>query len=185
VTSQSHLWAETYDRRIEGIFAIQSDIAEEVATNLQVKLGLKHQGFATKNLEAYNLYLKALFLFNQGSRESFFRSIEMLKQSIALDPQFGAAYAVLADYSNSLIWMSDISPGEAHRQAREYAEKALTIDDTLARAHVALADARMYGRSGLERRGIRISARNRNQSQLGACSSAVWPLFPASRDATG
>jgi serine/threonine-protein kinase len=143
VTSQAHLWAETYDRGIAGIFAIQSDIAGEVAKNLQLKLGAEDQRASTTNTEAYNMYLKALFLYEQGSSDNVLRSVELLKQAVELDTQFGAAYAALADFCNSLPWFSNIAPAEAQRQAKEYANKALAIDEHLARAHVALAEAKM------------------------------------------
>jgi serine/threonine-protein kinase len=149
VTSETHLWAESYDRDLADIFAIQHDIAERVANSLEIKLVAAEQQrlriSPPENAEAYNLYLKAFFLWNQGSSENALRAIELLERAVALEPRFAAAYAALADFSNSLMWITDVPAAAAHAQAKARAEQALSIDKTLARAHIALAGAKMYG----------------------------------------
>jgi adenylate cyclase len=145
VASEAHLWAENYDRELAGIFAVQSDIAEEVADSLKITLTEQDQRkierAGTSNVEAYELYLRALHAHDQGHVPA---DVEMLQKAIALDPVYAEAYAALSDFYNALIWYTDISPVEAHRQARKYAERALALDDTLARARLALAVAAMY-----------------------------------------
>ena len=154
VASEAHLWAEDYDRGFEDIFAIQSAIAEQVAGNLKVALlGAERQRVEkveTQNTEAHNLYLKALYLYNQQVGDSVPKAIEHLERAVRLDSNYAEAYAALADLSNELIYYTDIPPGEVHRRALEYAERALALDDTLARGHLALAEARMYGEGDWE-----------------------------------
>ena len=129
VASEAHLWAEDYDRGFEDIFAIQSAIAEQVASNLKVALlGAERQRVEkveTQNTEAHNLYLKALFLYNQQVGDSVPKAIEHLERAVRLDSNYAEAYAALADLSNELIYYTDIPPGEVHRRALEYAERAL------------------------------------------------------------
>ena len=154
VASETHLWAEDYDRGLEEIFAIQSAIAEQVASNLKIALlGVERrrvEKIETENIEAYNLYLKAIYLWNQQTSDSVLKAVEQLEKAVHLDPTYAAAYAALADLSNELIYYTDIPPGEAHRKAMEYAERALALDDSLARGHLALAEARMYGEGDWE-----------------------------------
>jgi TolB-like protein len=100
VASQTHLWSEDYDRALADVFAIQSDIAKQVAEALQITLlaqeqkQIEKQG--TTNLEAHNSYLKGLFFFYQGGA-GVEKSRAYLEQAIAQDPAYAVAYARLAD----------------------------------------------------------------------------------------
>jgi TolB-like protein/class 3 adenylate cyclase len=146
VASEAHLWADDYDRSLEAIFAIQSDVAEQVAEALKIALTKQVQKSiqkpGTTNVDAYQLYLEAL---DANARGDVPESVEMLREAVSLDPSYAAAWAALAEFTNSLFWYVDIPAIEAYRQAMDAAERALALDDSLARAHLALARAKLFG----------------------------------------
>jgi TolB-like protein/class 3 adenylate cyclase/Flp pilus assembly protein TadD len=146
VGSQAHLWAEDYDRGVEAIFAIQTDIAEEVARELEITLlGVERERIkthGTTDVEAHNLYLKAKYLYEQ-SGTNIGRVIDLLKQALERDPDYAAAHAALADISLSLGSYADVSAEQVNAQARTHAETALALDDSLPEAHFAMARLKM------------------------------------------
>jgi TolB-like protein len=95
VSTDTHLWSETYDRELEDIFAIQDEIASEIVGALQGMLGttVSHER-PTDSLEAYNLYLQGLYLF-QRRGEALIEAEQLLRQTVALDPDFADAWAIL------------------------------------------------------------------------------------------
>jgi TolB-like protein len=100
-TTDAHLWAETYDRKLIDIFAVESDIAKTIADTLQAKLsGSEKNAMAKKptaNPEAYELYLKGRFFWNKRTGADLKTGAEYFKQAIAKDPNYALAYAGLAD----------------------------------------------------------------------------------------
>jgi serine/threonine protein kinase/tetratricopeptide (TPR) repeat protein len=138
-----HLWSDKFDRRLEDVFAIQDEIAREVVKALKVSLlGEEETQLAkkyTENLEAYNLYLQGRYFWNKRGRENLDRSIEYFEKSLEKDPNYALAYAGLADSYSILGNNSIIPPGEAYPKAREFALKALKMDNRLAEAHDILA----------------------------------------------
>ena len=99
--TDAHLWADTYDRKLTDIFAVESEIAKTIAETLQAKLsGLEKTAMSKKptaNPEAYELYLKGRFFWNKRTGDDLRKSIEYLKEAIAKDPGYALAYAGLAD----------------------------------------------------------------------------------------
>jgi adenylate cyclase len=100
VASQAHLWSEDYDRDLTDVFAIQSDVAQNVARALQITLkpaaATQIEKAGTADLEAYNAYLKGLYHFNTWSKEGLEQSIEYFERAIARDSAFAKAYAAMA-----------------------------------------------------------------------------------------
>src|SRR5206468_10721815 len=98
--TDAHLWAETYDRKLTDIFAIESDIAKTIAETLQAKItGSEKNSIAkapTANPEAYELYLKGRFFWNKRTGEDLRKAIEFFNQAIGKDPNYALAYAGLA-----------------------------------------------------------------------------------------
>jgi len=137
-----HLWADTYDRKLTDIFAVETDIAKTVADTLQAKLsGSEKSSMAktpTVNPEAYELYLKGRFFWNKRTGDDLRKSIEYLKQAIAKDPGYALAYAALADSYGLLRFYGGASPAESVVPAEAAAKKALELDDSLAEAHASL-----------------------------------------------
>jgi TolB-like protein/Flp pilus assembly protein TadD/class 3 adenylate cyclase len=141
--TSAHLWAETYDRKLIDIFAVESDIARTVADTLQAKLtGPEKTAIATQptsDTAAYELYLKGRSLWAKRSGDNIPRAIALYKQVIARDPNYALAYSGLAEAYAILVFYSGIEPKEAFAQGKAAALKALQLNDNLAEAHAALA----------------------------------------------
>ena len=140
--TDAHLWAETFDRKLTDIFAVETEIAKTVADTLQAKLsGSEKSSMAktpTVNPEAYELYLKGRFFWNKRTGDDLRKSIEYLKQAIVKDPGYALAYAALADSYGLLRFYGGASPAESVIPAEAAAKKALELDDSLAEAHASL-----------------------------------------------
>jgi TolB-like protein/DNA-binding winged helix-turn-helix (wHTH) protein/Tfp pilus assembly protein PilF len=142
VSDQTHLWSENYDRELADMLDVQNDlgrsIAEQVSANLtpqrQIELSKKH----IVNPEAYDLYLKGRFYWNQRTPGAIKESIGYFVQATAKDPNFALAYAGLADAYNISNVVGLYSPSESFPQAREAAMRAIQLDPSLAEAHAAL-----------------------------------------------
>jgi TolB-like protein/tetratricopeptide (TPR) repeat protein len=143
--TDAHLWAETFDRKLTDIFAVESEIAKTIADTLQAKLsGSEQQAIAarpTENTEAHQFYLKGRFFWNKRTGNDLKKSIDYFQQAIAADPNYALAYAGLADAYAFLPGYTASSPQDSYPKSIAAAKKALEIDDTLAEAHTALAIA--------------------------------------------
>src|SRR5881227_338290 len=140
--TDAHLWADTYDRKLTDIFAVESEIAKTIAETLQARLsGSEKSSIAkapTANPEAYELYLKGRFFWNKRTGDDLRKSIEYFDQAIAKDPSYALAYAGLADAYVLLRFYGGASPAESVVPAEAAAKKALELDDSLAEAHASL-----------------------------------------------
>ena len=140
--TDAHLWAETYDRKLTDIFAVESDIAKTIADTLQAKLtGLEKRAIAaqpTDDTEAHEFYLRGRYFWNKRTGPDLRRAIDYFKQAIGKDPNFALAYAGLADSYVLLSAYSAGSPQESLPSAKAAAKKAVELDDTLAEAHTSL-----------------------------------------------
>lgn len=143
VKTDRHLWSQSYDRDLTDVFAIQGDIAEQVAEALRIKLLSKEKAIiekkATDNPEAYTLYLKGRYYWNERIEEGIKKAITFFEKALNIDPRFAMAYSGLADCYAILADYGWMLPNEAGRLAKDYATKALELDDTLAEAHASLA----------------------------------------------
>ena len=141
-TTEAHLWADTYDRALTDIFAVESDIAKTVADTLRAKLtGSEKNAIAsrpTENSEAHQLYLKGRYFWNKRTANDFKTAIAYFEQAIDRDRNFALAYAGLADTYVLLSGFAVASPKESFPKARAAAEKALNLDNSLAEAHTSL-----------------------------------------------
>jgi adenylate cyclase len=130
-----HIWAQNYDRDLDDIFAIQSDIAEQVAKELRVQLvdsvKTKLETEPTAKPEAYTLYLKGRFYWNERTKESVLKAIEYFALSIKKDPEFALGYSGLATCYQVIArnGLGEYSPN--FLRVKEYAMKALEIDPDL------------------------------------------------------
>ncbi len=139
--TDAHLWADTYDRKLTDIFAVESEIAKTIAETLQAKLtGSEKSSIAktpTANPEAYELYLRGKFFAEKRTGADLRKSIEYYDQSIAKDPNYPLAYVGVADSHLLLTVYGALSPKEAASPARAALKKALELDDSLAQAHAS------------------------------------------------
>ena len=140
--SDAHLWAETFDRKLTDIFAVESEIAKAIAESLQARLtGPEESSMTqapTENPEAYELYLKGRFFWNKRNGNDLRKSIEYLKQAVAKDPGYARAYAALADSYALLRFYGGAAPDQSIVPAEEAAKKALELDGSLGEPHAAL-----------------------------------------------
>ncbi len=141
--TDAHLWADTYDRKLTDIFAVESDIAKTIAETLQAKLtGSEKTAISkkpTENAEAHELYLKGRFFWNKRTAADLRKSIEYFNQAIEKDPGYAQAYAALAQSWKLLPAFNGGAPNDCFPQAEAAARKALALDDTSSTAHAALA----------------------------------------------
>jgi adenylate cyclase len=137
----NHEWSDTYDREMQDIFAVRSEVAQQVADTLKVRLlgedKRKIDKKPTENLEAYNLYRQGRFYADKLSEEGMTKAVPFFQQAIEKDPRFALAYAGMAD---NYVIAADaiIPPREAFSKAKEAALKAIELDDSLAEAHASL-----------------------------------------------
>ena len=135
-----HLWSNTYERKLEDVFALYNDVTRAIAQEIQAKLTPEEETRLASapqvNPEAYNLYLKAWHLRNLETAESVLRAMKLLEQAVALDPTFALAWANLGVvYGLAWDW-ADLEWTEAVTKARYAVEMALTLNPNLAEAHV-------------------------------------------------
>ena len=154
--SDQHLWAETYDRDLKDIFAIQSEIAQKIAAALQAELSpaerRRIEAQPTENLTAYDFYLRGRDYYNRYRKEQNEIAIELFKKAIRLDSTFALAYAGLGDaYALNVARYGLAS--EWGDSAIAAAEKGMSLDPDLAEAHKALGTA--YLSRGWYRRAVR------------------------------
>ena len=146
--NDTHLWAETYDRKLTDIFVVESDIATTIAKTLQARLtGAEKAAIAkrpTANREVYELYLKGRFFWNKRTAADLRKAIEYFNQALDKDPGYAPAYAGLTDAYLILSQYGAASPADSFPQAIAAAKKAIELDDTLAEAHTSLACSLAY-----------------------------------------
>jgi len=156
--NNDHIWGEQYSRKASDIFALQGDIAREITTALRMRLtGDDEKRMAksyTANPEAYQDYLKGRYWWNKRNEDGFNKGREYFQQAIDRDPTYALAYSGLADCYSLLAEYGYVSPKESYPRAKEAAQKALEVDDTLAEGHASLAWVKTFydwDRSGGEK----------------------------------
>ena len=141
----THLWAESYDRKLTDIFAVESEIATKVASALRAKLTRSEQNALlvrpTENAEAYQRYLLGRYFWNKRTATDFEKAIEYFNQAIEKDPNYALAYAGLADAYVLLSAYGEARPNDTFPAAKAAAMKAFELDPTLGEAHAALGMA--------------------------------------------
>ena len=173
VGTDSHVWSETYDRRLENVFAVQNDIAASVARELEVAL----ETGATPAIEetnpgAYTAYLRGRFFFSRRSEEGFDKAIESLEAALESDPGYARAWALLAAVHAAQGDWGYVPAAEAYATARREVERALELDPDLPDALVRLAWIRMShdwdwaGADALLRRALELEPSN---------PAVLWP----------
>jgi TolB-like protein/Flp pilus assembly protein TadD len=138
----NHLWSETYDREMQDIFAVRSDVAHQVVQALQVKLEVEATRAlaqkSTENLKAFQYYMQGRQYIQRRTRQDLFTTIQYDEKALQEDPNYALAYAGLADAYEALGFRGYIAPNEGRRKAEQAAHKALALDENLAEAHAAL-----------------------------------------------
>ncbi len=140
--TENVIWSEQYNRKQTELVSLQSEIARDVSSKLKAKLsGTAKQKLGktyTTNAEAYRLYLQGRFYWNKREEKDFRQAVDYYNQAIALDPNYALAYAGLADTYALLSSFGFAPPTEAVPKAREFANRALSLDDSMAEPHTTL-----------------------------------------------
>ncbi len=144
--ADQHLWAETYDRQLTDIFAIQTDVALQIASALEAELSPDERKRIhrkpTSDVRAYQLYLKGRQYYSRYTAESIQQGIEYFRKAIAVDPDYALAHTGLAlTYAELAAGEggAPVRPDEAYREAKQAIARALALDSQLGEAHSVLA----------------------------------------------
>jgi len=142
VASGFQLWGNQFRRKIADVFAIQDEISTEIMNKLRLRLASEDQEKLTKryteNAEAYRLYLKGRYFWNQRSVEALKKAAAFFEQAVAADPLYAKGYVGLADCYTMMSIYSVLPPREGFPRARSAARRATEIDPDLAESHASL-----------------------------------------------
>jgi TolB-like protein/DNA-binding winged helix-turn-helix (wHTH) protein len=143
-----HLWAEEYDRDLREILSLQSELARDIAEKVRANISSEEQLLmaraGTVEPAAYESYLRGRSFWNQRTPAGLKQSIIHFQHAIELDPRYAEAYSGLADAYTALGYTSYWAPRDSFPKAREFANKALQIDSSLAEARASLAYVKLY-----------------------------------------
>jgi TolB-like protein/Tfp pilus assembly protein PilF len=145
-----HKWSDTYDRSLEDIFEVQDEIAASISDKMRKSLVIsKHKPQVTKvptdNIEVYNLYLKGMFYWNKWSPEHVQKAMRIYEQVIEAEPDFALAYTGLSACNVYLGAIGILPPKIAYPKGKQFAMRALELDDSIPEAHVSLAMVHYFG----------------------------------------
>jgi serine/threonine-protein kinase len=136
------LWSQRYDRQLADVFALQDEIAQTIVATLRAKSfydsSRRKQKRYTESVTAYGLYLRGRHAWNKRTNEGVAEAIDFFQQAIAADPRYALAYTGLSDAYALHVDYRSVPVHEGFAKAREYAERALEIDETVAEAHTSL-----------------------------------------------
>jgi TolB-like protein/class 3 adenylate cyclase/Tfp pilus assembly protein PilF len=148
VTDGFQIWAETYERRLRDVFAIQEEVARHVVDALHPNIlaGSKPPALqaATQNPAAYQLYLKGRFYWNQRSSDGMVKALNCFRKAVRVDSRCALAFAGMADCYSLLTFYGGLAPRGAFARAKAAAQKAVYLDGALAETHTALAYALLH-----------------------------------------
>lgn len=147
-STDQHLWAETYDRQLSDVLLLEAELAQDIAGQIELRLTPQQQAHLahnrTLNPQAFEDYLQGRHYWTMRTNESLTTAIEYFNRAIQEDPNDARGYAGLAQCYIVLPLLTRVSQAEAFPKARDAASKAVTLDDSLAEAHLSIAEVRLY-----------------------------------------
>jgi len=147
-STDTHLWAESYDRDMRDMLKLHLEIARAIASEVRAKLTPLEQvqlsRARTVDPDAYEAYLKGRYFWNQRKGEGLKKGVEYFQRAVQKDPSYAAAYAGLADSASTLGFWGYGPPEACAGRAKSLALKALEIEESSAEAHASLAWASMH-----------------------------------------
>ncbi|MGA7906981.1 MAG: winged helix-turn-helix domain-containing protein [Candidatus Sulfotelmatobacter sp.] len=168
VADQTHLWAESYDRRLENILEVQNELGVAIAQKVQLRLGrkpaLKVASRTEPSVETHDAYLRGRYHWAMRTLPEIQKAIGCFQKAVQLDPTYAPAYAGLADCHIILPITSDARSSDCFPRASEAVAEALKLDESLAEAHTSLGTIRFWydwdfaGAERCYRRALEINA---------------------------
>jgi serine/threonine-protein kinase len=184
-----HLWSETYDRQLEDVFAIQDELSRAIVDALKLRLGSESDQLVvpTKNLEAYNLYLKGRFFFFRFTELGLRKSLELFQHVLIQEPGYARAYSGIADCWCELAddW---VAPDDAYPRAKAAATTALRLDAELVEAMTSIGKVLCWYEwdfPGAEQQLRRAVALNPNYTEAHWTFGSVLPAVGQLGEAIG
>jgi adenylate cyclase len=136
-----HLWSETYERDLQGVFALQDEITRAIVDALKIKLAISLPAHEQRSTEAYDLYLQGLYFSNKSSEADLRRALSFFQRAVEKGPTFARAWTGI-----SKVWyfLADVyvKPLDAYTASKEAALKAISLDEKDAEAHCYLSEAK-------------------------------------------
>jgi len=134
------VWSETFDREMQGIFAVQDEITRSIVEALKLRLDISASP-TSRSPDAYDVYLQGLFYSDKSTEEALQQSLEFFERALEKDPQLSRAWTGIA---KAWLWLADayVPPRQAYPKVREAATNALKIDNDDAEAHVYLGEVK-------------------------------------------
>jgi adenylate cyclase len=134
------IWTDTFERELQGIFAVQDEITHSIVDALKLQLDISPSP-PPRSTEAYDAYLQGLFYSDKSSEEALRRSLEFFQRALDKDSRFSRAWTGIA---KAWLWLADayVPPLEAYPKVRDAAARALQLDDDEAESHVYLAETK-------------------------------------------
>jgi len=136
-----HVWSDTFERELQGVFAVQDEITRSIVDALKVKLAVAPSARAPENTEAHDLYLQGLYLSNKSDEESLRKSASLFQRALDKDRVYARAWTGIA---KDWLYLADayVRPLDAYPKVREAASKALALDEQDPEAHCYLGEAK-------------------------------------------
>src|SRR5438128_6346641 len=136
-----HIWSDTFERELEGVFAVQDEITRSIVDALKIKLAVAPPARAQQNTEAYDLYLQGLYLSNKSDEENLRKSLNLFQHALDKDPTLSRAWVGIA---KAWFWLADayVKPLEAYQAVESAATKALELNENDAEAHAYLGETK-------------------------------------------
>ena len=136
-----HIWSETFERELQGVFAVQDEITRSIVDALKIKLAVAPANRPEHDTAAYDLYLQGLYRSNKSDEENLRKSLSLFQQALEKDPNFSRAWTGIA---KAWDWLADayVKPLEAYPTMRAAVSKAIELDEAEAEAHCYLGDSK-------------------------------------------
>jgi TolB-like protein/tetratricopeptide (TPR) repeat protein len=136
-----HIWSETFERELQGVFAVQDEITRSIVDALKIRLAVAPPAHAEQNTEAYDLYLQGLYFSNKSDEEQLRKALALFQRALDKDPTLSRAWTGIA---KAWDWLADayLKPLEAYPKVESAATKALELNERDAEAHSILSEAK-------------------------------------------
>ncbi|MDD3643781.1 MAG: tetratricopeptide repeat protein, partial [Candidatus Krumholzibacteria bacterium] len=180
--SDDYIWSQEYDRGMEDVFAVQADVALNVADRLRATLTSEVEGrietSPTENIEAYKLLMRGRDIWNRATHEDRLEAIRLFEQASEAAPDYADAYARLADAYRLITLYGYLPPEQMIPKAKEYARKALAIDEGNVLAHATLSGiAGHHEWKWKESERLCLRAIELNPGDAGCHAAYAWDLM--------